>query len=160
MNDPKTSIRPANWIGQALERREDAALLTGAGRYADDLGVRPGTLYAAFVRSPHAHARIKSIDVARALDLPGVRTVLVGADVRDWARPFVVGVKQPMEHWCIAQRSHGAPPARTNLAGPKPTTPETDFKGRITQASVNWTPAVASPSRANKGRCSVSAMPQ
>lgn len=102
MNDPKTSIRPATWIGQALERHEDAALLTGAGRYADDLGTRPGTLYAAFVRSPHAHARIKSIDVSPALNLAGVRTVLVGEDVREWARPFVVGVKQPMEHWCIA----------------------------------------------------------
>jgi len=102
VNDPTTAIRPQRWIGQALERREDAALLTGAGRYADDLGTRPGTLHAAFVRSPHPHARIKSIDVSRALMLAGVRTVLVGADVREWARPFVVGVKQPMDHWCIA----------------------------------------------------------
>ena len=102
MNDPKTSVRPANWTGQALQRREDAALLTGAGRYADDLGTRPGTLHAAFLRSPHAHARIKSIDFSRAEAHDGVRCVLVGADVRGWARPFVVGVKQPMEHWCIA----------------------------------------------------------
>jgi 2-furoyl-CoA dehydrogenase large subunit len=102
VNDPKTSIRPANWTGQSLQRREDAALLTGAGRYADDLGTRPGTLHAAFLRSPYAHARIKSIDVSRALAHQGVRSVLVGADVRSWARPFVVGVKQPMEHWCIA----------------------------------------------------------
>jgi 2-furoyl-CoA dehydrogenase large subunit len=102
VNDPKTSIRPANWTGQSLQRREDAALLTGAGRYADDLGTRPGTLHAAFLRSPYAHARIKSIDVSRALAHEGVRCVLVGADVRNWARPFVVGVKQPMEHWCIA----------------------------------------------------------
>ncbi len=95
-------IRPASWIGQAIERREDVALLTGAGRYADDLGTRPGTLFAAFVRSPHAHARIKSIDTSRALGVPGVRCVLAGDDVRSWARPFVVGVKQPMAHWCIA----------------------------------------------------------
>jgi 2-furoyl-CoA dehydrogenase large subunit len=90
------------WTGRSLERREDAALLTGAGRFADDLGVRPGTLHAAFVRSPHAHARIRSIDVSAALAVPGVRTVLLGADVKRWAAPFVVGVKAPMEHWCLA----------------------------------------------------------
>jgi len=102
VNDLTTSIKPAAWVGQALERQEDAALLTGAGRYADDLGTHPATLHAAFLRSPHAHARIKSIDTSRALALAGVRTVLVGSDVRDWTRPFVVGVKQPMEHWCVA----------------------------------------------------------
>ncbi len=102
MNDPATTARKRDWTGQALERREDAALLAGSGRYADDLGVRPGTLHAAFVRSPHAHARINSIDIADAIALPGVRTVLVGADLREWSKPFVVGVKQPMEHWCIA----------------------------------------------------------
>jgi 2-furoyl-CoA dehydrogenase large subunit len=95
-------VRPTAWVGQSIERREDVALLTGTGRYADDLGTRPGTLHAAFLRSPHAHARIKSIDVSRALAHEGVRCVLAGADVRSWARPFVVGVKQPMEHWCIA----------------------------------------------------------
>jgi 2-furoyl-CoA dehydrogenase large subunit len=102
MNDPATAKRAPGWTGQSLERREDAALLTGAGRYADDLGVPAGTLHAAFVRSPHAHARITSIDIADAMALPGVRTVLVGADLREWSKPFVVGVKQPMEHWCIA----------------------------------------------------------
>lgn len=102
MNDLTTSNKPATWVGQALERQEDAALLTGAGRYADDLGTHPATLHAAFLRSPHAHARIKSIETSRALALTGVRTVLVGSDVRNWTRPFVVGVKQPMEHWCVA----------------------------------------------------------
>ena len=102
MNDPATTMRSAAWVGQSIARREDAALLTGAGRYADDLGIRPGTLYAAFLRSPHAHARIKGIDVSRALAHNRVRCVLVGNDVRAWASPFVVGVKQPMAHWCLA----------------------------------------------------------
>ncbi len=102
MDDLTTSVKPATWVGQPLERYEDAALLTGAGRYADDLGTHPGTLHAAFLRSPHAHAHIKSIDASRALALAGVRTVMLGADVREWANPFVVGVKQPMEHWCVA----------------------------------------------------------
>jgi 2-furoyl-CoA dehydrogenase large subunit len=90
------------WTGRPIERREDAALLTGNGRYADDLGTRPGTLHAAFLRSPHAHARVRSIDAAAALGLQGVRAVLTGADVKRWATPFVVGVKAPMEHWCLA----------------------------------------------------------
>ena len=102
MNDPATTMSSAAWVGQSIARREDAALLTGAGRYADDLGIRPGTLYAAFLRSPYAHARINTIDTSRALAHSKVRCVLVGDDVRAWARPFVVGVKQPMEHWCLA----------------------------------------------------------
>jgi len=90
------------WTGQALERREDAALLTGTGRYADDVGTAPGTLHAAFVRSPHAHARVQAVHLEDALASRGVRTVLTGADVKRWAAPFVVGVKAPMEHWCLA----------------------------------------------------------
>ena len=90
------------WTGRSLERREDAALLTGTGHFADDLGVRPGTLHAAFVRSPYAHARVLSVDASAALALAGVRAVLTGEDVKRWAAPFVVGVKAPMEHWCLA----------------------------------------------------------
>ena len=90
------------WLGRSLERREDAALLTGAGRFADDLGTKPGTLHAAFLRSPHAHAKLLSIDANAALAMPGVRAVLTGDDVKRWAAPFVVGVKAPMQHWCLA----------------------------------------------------------
>ena len=102
MRTPETSLAAGHWTGLPLERREDAALLTGSGRFADDLGVRPGTLHAAFVRSPHAHARLRSVDASAALALPGVRTVVSGEDVRRWTAPFVVGVKAPMEHWCLA----------------------------------------------------------
>lgn len=89
-------------VGQPELRVEDAALLSGRGSYADDIGVKPGTLYAAIVRTPHAHADIVSIDCSAALKMPGVRAVLTGADVKNWATPFAVGVKQPMEHWCMA----------------------------------------------------------
>ena len=91
-----------NYVGQPVERLEDEALLTGRGRFADDLGVKPGTLHAAILRSPHAHARIIAIDPAAALRSLGVRAVLTGADVKAWAAPFVVGIKQPMEHWPLA----------------------------------------------------------
>ncbi len=66
-------------IGAALRRTEDRRLLTGRGRYASDL-FPPNLCYAALLRSPHAHARIRSIDVARAAALPGVLAVLTGRD--------------------------------------------------------------------------------
>ena len=89
-------------IGQPLERVEDRALLTGRGRYADDLPVAAGTLHAAILRSPYAHAEILAIDTARALAMPGVNCVLTGDDARRWTRPFIAAVKSPIEHWCLA----------------------------------------------------------
>ena len=65
-------------VGRAVERVEDAALLTGRGRFADDVGERPGTAHAAVLRSPHAHAEIVSLDAAAALSMPEVVTVLTG----------------------------------------------------------------------------------
>jgi len=81
---------------------EDAALLTGRGRYIDDIGTMPGTLHAAILRSPHAHAAITSIDVARAVALPGIAAVLTGADLRAITASLVVGVKASVECWPIA----------------------------------------------------------
>jgi len=93
---------PQGHLGRAALRVEDAALLTGRGSFTDDVGVKPGTLHAAILRSPHGHAEILSIDSSMALSLAGVRAVLTGADVAAWATPFAVGVKQPMEHWPMA----------------------------------------------------------
>src|ERR1700733_4714779 len=82
------SAATGNGIGQPVRRKEDARLLTGAGRYGDDLAL-PGSAHAVFVRSPHAHARIVSIDKAAALAAPGVLAVLTGADyVADPLRPI------------------------------------------------------------------------
>ena len=89
-------------IGRSQCRVEDAALLCGLGRYADDVATPPGTLYAAIVRSPHAHARVLSVDATAVLAMPGVHGVLTGEDVKRWANPFPVGVRAPMEHWCLA----------------------------------------------------------
>jgi len=66
-------------IGQALPRKEDLRLITGNGRYSDDVTM-PGQAYAYMVRSPHAHARIRAIDTAAARALPGVLAVLTGED--------------------------------------------------------------------------------
>ena len=89
-------------LGRDLPRVEDRALLTGRGRYGDDAPVRAGTLHAAVLRSPHAHARLLAVRGDKALALPGVRAVLTGEDVRRWSKPFIVGVKQPMELWALA----------------------------------------------------------
>ncbi|WP_435221427.1 xanthine dehydrogenase family protein molybdopterin-binding subunit [Streptomyces sp. Tue6028] len=68
------------WIGRPVPRVEDERLLRGHGRYVDDVAL-PGALQAAFLRSPHAHARIESVDVRAALAAPGVAAVWTGADV-------------------------------------------------------------------------------
>jgi 2-furoyl-CoA dehydrogenase large subunit len=94
--------RAEGWLGRAVERVEDAALLTGGGRYLDDLGVKPGTLHMAILRSPHAHADIRSIDTAAAKGLAGVVAVLTGADIRRHTVSLVVGVKAPVECWPMA----------------------------------------------------------
>jgi aerobic carbon-monoxide dehydrogenase large subunit len=87
-------------IGRHEPRREDARLLTGRGRYIDDIVV-PGALHACFVRSPHAHARIVAIDTAAALAMPGVVAVFTGRDIaqhttRHRMAPPIEGL-QPME---------------------------------------------------------------
>jgi carbon-monoxide dehydrogenase large subunit len=66
-------------IGQSVRRREDPRLLTGRGRFYDDLKLAD-QLYAAIVRSPHAHADIRGIDARAALQMPGVHAVLTGKD--------------------------------------------------------------------------------
>jgi 2-furoyl-CoA dehydrogenase large subunit len=95
--------RPGSpWVGRSIPRVEDAALLTGRGRFIDDLGVRPGTLYAAILRSPHAHADIVSIESSAAKRAPGVVAVLAGEDIKALTASLVVGVKAPVECWPIA----------------------------------------------------------
>jgi carbon-monoxide dehydrogenase large subunit len=70
------------YVGQPLRRREDVKFVTGRGCYVDDISF-PDVLYLAFVRSPHAHARVKSISHERAAKLPGVVRVVTGSD---WER--------------------------------------------------------------------------
>ncbi len=67
-------------IGSSVKRREDPALVTGQGKYTDDLTL-PGETHAAIVRSPHAHARITCVDTAAAAAHPGVVAVFTGADI-------------------------------------------------------------------------------
>src|SRR3569833_2771296 len=68
-------------IGAKIHRREDPRLLTGGGRFVDDMR-RPGTLTMTVIRSPHAHARITRIDATAAKAAPGVVAVLTAADFK------------------------------------------------------------------------------
>ena len=70
----------ATGIGAAVRRKEDFRFITGKGQYTDDIN-RPGQTYIYFVRSPHAHAKIRKIDSAEAKGMPGVVAVLTGADL-------------------------------------------------------------------------------
>jgi carbon-monoxide dehydrogenase large subunit len=67
-------------IGAAVLRKEDKRFITGRGRYTDDINLQ-GTAQVAFVRSPHAHAKIRSISTAEAMASPGVIAVLTGTDL-------------------------------------------------------------------------------
>jgi carbon-monoxide dehydrogenase large subunit len=100
------------YIGASIKRKEDHRFLTGAGSYTDDVSL-PGQTYAYFVRSPHAHATIKSIKKDKALKAPGVIAVFTGEDLAEskvgglpcgWLITDVNG--QPMKeppHPCLAQ---------------------------------------------------------
>src|SRR3989454_4744589 len=68
-------------FGKSIKRREDPRFITGRGQYVDDVKL-PGMTYAAFVRSPHAHARLNKVDAAAAKKVPGVLAVYTGADVK------------------------------------------------------------------------------
>ena len=74
MNDPK-----AGFIGKAVQRKEDYRFLSGSGQYTDDV-VLPHQSYGYFLRSPHAHARIRSINTAAAMKAPGVLGIFTGKD--------------------------------------------------------------------------------
>jgi aerobic carbon-monoxide dehydrogenase large subunit len=67
-------------IGQSVKRKEDVRFLTGAGQYTDDITL-PRQTYAVFVRSPHAHAKVRKVDTSRAKAAPGVVGVFTGADL-------------------------------------------------------------------------------
>ena len=81
-------------FGQPIKRNEDARLLRGKALFVDDVEL-PRLLHAAFVRSPYAHARIRSIDTAAARKLPGVIAVYTAADLGDYWQPGPLLVPPP-----------------------------------------------------------------
>ncbi len=77
----------ARYFGASVRRKEDPRYLRGEGRFVDDIKL-PGMLHAAFVRSPHAHARIAALRTDAAKRLPGVAHVFTFADLERWMKPL------------------------------------------------------------------------
>ena len=103
-----TDAAPAGHVGRKLRRKEDPRLITGRARYVDDIAL-PGQLWASFVRSPEAHAKVVSIDTSEAVARDGVSAVFTGEDMSDLGGPLPmawvppgVEVNNP-EHWPLAR---------------------------------------------------------
>jgi CO/xanthine dehydrogenase Mo-binding subunit len=95
---PRENMR---WIGKSIKRVEDPRLLTGKGKFIDDVVVR-NMAHVALLRSPFAHARIKSIDISKAQALPGVIIVVTGKSMAETTGPTVSFSSPPVPQYVIA----------------------------------------------------------
>src|SRR5215469_9435133 len=111
--DETRSTRREPFIGRPMPRLEDARLVTGRGRYTDDVSY-PGETFAAFVRSPHPHARIVAIEADAARALPGVLTVVTAAD-------YAAAGGRGIRHFAVPADAHDVKrPAFHDWRGPPP----------------------------------------
>jgi CO/xanthine dehydrogenase Mo-binding subunit len=92
-----TETDAKRWVGTGVRRKEDNRLLTGRGKFTDDIDL-PGQLYCSILRSPYAHARIVSIDTSAALALEGVVAVLTGADAAQISEPLPPAIDLATKH--------------------------------------------------------------
>jgi carbon-monoxide dehydrogenase large subunit len=106
----------ARHFGARVTRFEDPALLAGCGRFVDDVPL-PGALQACFVRSPHGHARVQSIDVRAALALPGVHAVLTAADLPEPMRSARIPMILPVADNRTMRTQHCLAPDEVNYVG-------------------------------------------
>ena len=90
-------------MGHSIKRKEDPRFIRGKGNYVDDVKL-PGMLYMDIVRSPYAHAKIKKIDTAKALAIPGVLAVITGKDL-DAVQPALdADADVATRRWCCRSR--------------------------------------------------------
>mgnify|MGYP001770711585 CR=1 FL=1 len=90
------------YIGARIPRFEDYRIVTGNTEYADDAPVPPGTYYVKILRSTQPHARIKRIDYSKALQLPGVKAVITGKEIKEVMDPFPLAIHVPIKYYPIA----------------------------------------------------------
>src|ERR1700741_1488448 len=152
------SAATATGIGASVRRKEDHRFITGKGQYTDDIS-RPGETRAMFVRSPHAHARIKKVDTAAAKAMPGVLAVLTGAELANdkignlicgWMIPSKDGSPMKMSaHPAIAagKACYVGDPVAVVVAETLAQARDTAEKVKIDYAVL---PAVADPGAAQK----------
>ncbi len=91
----------SKWVGKSVRRKEDVLLLTGKGRFADDLKFA-NLVHAAMLRSPYAHARISAINASKALAVRGVIGVLTGKEVGQMSKPFPAAFPTRMRYYSAA----------------------------------------------------------
>ncbi len=94
-------VSQPRWVSQPMKRVEDPILLTGRAGFLDDIEL-PGMLHCAILRSPHAHARIKGIDVSEAERLPGVVAVVTAKDAQRWCPPAPSDTITGLTPYCLA----------------------------------------------------------
>jgi 2-furoyl-CoA dehydrogenase large subunit len=92
------------WVGKPVERFEDPALLRGEARFIDDLSPVAGLCHAAILRSPHGHAEIARLDTSAAEALPGVISVLTGAQIASLSKPMANLVTRGIDFYPCAVR--------------------------------------------------------
>lgn len=92
-----TTQTKSKWVGRSVKRKEDNRLLTGRGKFTDDIDL-PGQLYCVVLRSPYAHANIASIDVSEALALEGVVAVMTGAEAALISEPIPPAIDLATKH--------------------------------------------------------------
>ena len=100
MND--ISPKQFKWVGTRPIRPDGVPKVTGRAQYGADMAM-PGMLWGKVIRSPHAHARIRSIDASKALALPGVKAVVTAADIPDQKFAYVGPERVQQNAWHIAR---------------------------------------------------------
>jgi CO/xanthine dehydrogenase Mo-binding subunit len=95
---PSKENRPYKWVGTRPVRPDGVPKVTGRAMYGSDMSM-PGMLVGAILRSPHAHARIRSIDVAKAAALPGVKAVVTSKDFPEQPFEYVGPERVAQNFW-------------------------------------------------------------
>src|SRR5262249_17565466 len=138
------SASPSTGIGARIPRRELKRLLSGHGRYIDDIKL-PRMLHACFVRSPHPHAKIISIDIEAARNPPAVPAVLAAADISARCEPFVAQALHRPGHCAARQPLFAA--ARAVWKGPPVVLIAADTRAQAEDAAelvaIEWEPLPA-----------------
>ncbi len=98
----RMAVEDGKWIGKAVPRLEDEALLTGNARFIDDLSPVAGLRHVAILRAPYAHAVLGAIDVGAALGVDGVTGIVTGRDLAPWLAPLASAVRAPVTYFPIA----------------------------------------------------------
>ena len=151
-----TTTAEVSGIGHSVKRKEDPRFIRGQGNYIDDVKL-PGMLYMDIVRSPYAHATIKSIDATEALTMPGVLAVITGKDLEAaglaWM-PTLIGDTQmvlPTDTWCTSRRKSRRSSRRPATRRPTRSRRSRSTTSRWSRSSIRSRRSSPTPLRPDRG---------